>query len=311
MKRKYKIWIAVVFSFLIVAELFARFYLGLGNPPLYIEDPDYEYIYAPGQHVKRFGNIISTNEFSMRSKPLSKKDKVRILKIGDSIINGGSQTDDDSLASSILEKKLSAEFHDSVRVLNVGANSWGPDNAFAYIKKHGRFGASMIVLVFSSHDLKDNMHHQKVVGVHTAWPDKKPLCALSDGFFKYFVPFIKKKIDKNYSEYDYFQNVQNTGQLNSGWMSFFDYAKMENIELLIYLHPTKKETSNRAFDPNGKKLIEMFRQHNITYISGLEASLDGTCYRDFIHLNDKGQRKLAEKLINPMRSHVDQQLNKK
>src|ERR1041384_4426338 len=99
MKKKFKRSIVILLILLVGTELFARFYLGLGDPPLYIEDKEFEYIYAPDQDVMRFGNHVMTNEFSMRSKPLSPNDKIRILKIGDSIINGGAQTDQDSLAS--------------------------------------------------------------------------------------------------------------------------------------------------------------------------------------------------------------------
>jgi len=293
---------------LIGMELFARFYLGLGSPPLYIEDKNYEYIYAPNQHLKRFGNRISTNEFSMRSKPLSKKDKIRILKIGDSIINGGAQTDQDSLASSILEAQLSTFFHNSIRVLNVGANSWGPDNAFEYVKKNGNFNASKIILVFSSHDLHDLMHHQKVVGKYTAWPDKKPFCALSDGFFKYFMPLLKSKLIKNYNEYDEFENSKLANEINSGWESFFNYSKEHNIELLVYLHPTKQEVLSAEYDNNGKQLIHLFETNHINYVLGLNNNLDATCYRDFIHLNNKGQKKMAEQLYPYLQQHVQNRL---
>ncbi|MBL7883941.1 MAG: hypothetical protein JNL69_07710 [Bacteroidia bacterium] len=294
---------------MIAIELFARFYLGLGCPPLYIEDKDYEYIYAPNQHVKRFGNRIITNEFSMRSKPLSKNDKIRILKIGDSIINGGAQTDQDSLASSILESRLSASFHDSIRVLNVGANSWGPDNAFAYIKKNGHFDASMIVLVFSSHDLHDLMHFQKVVGKYTAWPDKKPFCALSDGFFKYFMPLMKSKLIENYNEYDEFESLKLANEINPGWESFFNYSKEHTIELLVYLHPTKQEVLSAEYDKNGKQLIQMFEANHIGYILGLNSKMDESCYRDFIHLNNKGQKKLASALYNALSKQIENKLN--
>src|SRR5687768_4522765 len=105
--KKLRKFLVVLLVLLVATELVARFVLGLGELPVYVASKEYEYIYAPGQDVKRFGNHILTNEFSMRSAPLSKADKVRILKFGDSVINGGAQTDHDSLASTILEKQLS------------------------------------------------------------------------------------------------------------------------------------------------------------------------------------------------------------
>ncbi len=296
---------------LITAELTARFYLGLGDVPVYIEDKHFEYIYAPNQDVKRFGNSILTNEFSMRSKPLTNKDEIRILKIGDSIINGGSQTDQDSLASSILEEELSQKFEFNVRVLNVGANSWGPDNAFEYIRKFGHFNSSMLVLVFSSHDYYDHMHFQKVVGIHPAWPKEKPFLALCDGFSKYFLPWIKNKVLSNHNEYSYLSAEHNKDYINPGWAYFFNYVEQQQLDLLVYLHPTKQEVINESYDINGLKLIELFSQNKIDFINGLEHNNDVSFYRDFIHLNNKGQKRLAQVLYTPMHVHVNANLQGK
>src|SRR5947207_15760221 len=52
---------------LVGGELFARYYLGLGDPPLMIADPQIEYLYKPSQTVHRFGHIIHYNAYSMRS----------------------------------------------------------------------------------------------------------------------------------------------------------------------------------------------------------------------------------------------------
>ena len=292
--------------------MFARFYFGLGKLPVYVESKEFEYIYAPNQHIKRFGNRIITNEYSMRSLPLSGKDKIRILKFGDSIINGGSQTDNDSLASTILEDELTEQFHSSIRVLNVGANSWGPDNAFAYLNKYGNFNASMIVLVFSSHDLYDNMHHQKVVGVHPAWPKEQPFSAVTDGFFKYLIPWIKSQMIKDYNKYSYLGgDIKSASKINSGWYDFINYCKDKNIELLVYLHAERTEALNKKYNSMGEKIIQMLNSDKVKHILGIDHTLDETYYRDFIHLNNKGQKKLAEALEPEIKVHIKKKLNEK
>ena len=86
----------------------------------------------------------------------------RILVFGDSVLNGGSLTDHKKLATTLLEKSLQKSCDPLIRVLNISAGSWGPDNAFSYLKKHGDFNASAIVLFFSSHDAHDNMYHEKI-----------------------------------------------------------------------------------------------------------------------------------------------------
>src|SRR5690348_14331043 len=53
---------------LVVGELFARFYLGLGDPPLMQSDPEIEYLFKPDQDCRRFGKRIHYNHYSMRSE---------------------------------------------------------------------------------------------------------------------------------------------------------------------------------------------------------------------------------------------------
>jgi hypothetical protein len=307
MKRKSAKYSLGFILVLLFVEVSLRIF-GLGDLPVYIEDAAYEYIYAPNQDVKRFGNRIITNEFSMRSLPLSEKDQIRILKMGDSVINGGSQTDHVSLASSILEKHLSDEFQKNIRVLNVGANSWGPDNALAYIRKHGNLGASMLVLVFSSHDLYDHMHFQKVVGVNPSWPDKKPFCAISDAGGKYITPWFKQQF-LNHNSYDYLNSSVQSDSVNPGWKGFFDYVRENNLSLLVYLHPATDELNRKEFDKRGKQIISMLEENQIQYLSGMEyESVDG--FRDQIHLNDSGQKVLAQALFKPLRAHIAELRNK-
>ena len=79
---------------IIAAEILARVMLGLGDPPLTIRDPKIEYMFKPGIY-QRFGNEVAYNEYSMRS-PAPPKAHVlakRVLVVGDSVVNGGAETD--------------------------------------------------------------------------------------------------------------------------------------------------------------------------------------------------------------------------
>ena len=162
-----------VLLFIIITELILRYVFGFCNAPLYLEDPDFEYIYAPNQSHFRFRNVVRTNEESMRSDSISASDTTVILLIGDSVINGGNPTDHNELASTILEKNLTEKLGRKIRVLNISAGSWGPDNAFAFLKKKGTFNADMICLVASSHDAYDNMSFNKIVGIFPNYPNKQ------------------------------------------------------------------------------------------------------------------------------------------
>lgn len=293
----------LIFVVLLLTELLARFVFGLGQLPLYISDPDFEYIYAPGQNICRFGNRIQTNEFSMRSGSLSEKDSIRILKIGDSVINGGAHIDQDSLSSTLLEHRLSEEFHFPVRVLNISAQSWGPDNAFAYLKKYGDFEADMIVLVFSSHDLHDNMHHQPVVGQKLAWPNEQPLLAITDAWSRYIWPAVKTKLGYSSNEYDYFIGFDDS-KINPGWGSFIRYCKEQQIPLLVYLHAEQEELVLGEYTNYGKEIMQMLSEDSIPCIRGMDYIKETSDYRDNIHLNEKGHRELSDALFPIIRDSL-------
>jgi len=158
---KYRILSAVLMLCLFIAlELFARYSLGLGDPPLIMTHPTIEYLYKPDQNVLRFNNQIIINEYGMRSDSitLTKKDseEIRIVVFGDSVLNGGSLTDHHELATSLLQAKLNAISNRQVKVLNVSAGSWGPGNWLAYVNEYGFFDADIVVLIMSNHDIGDN-----------------------------------------------------------------------------------------------------------------------------------------------------------
>lgn len=297
--QKIKRWFRILGALLVlllIAEVGLRWY-GFGTPPLYIAHPAYEYIYAPNQQVKRFGNRVVTNAHSMRNYPGDERKKTLILGFGDSIINGGSQTTQDSLATKILQDTLSKRTGLDLGVLNVAANSWGPDNAFAYLETHGDFGAEVILLVFNSHDWHDNRHFREVVGVHSSWPSKNPALALTDLLANYLFPVVKTWM--GYKTYAYLDGF-NDSAINTGWGNFIRYTKEKDIKLIVYLHAELEEQNRGAYAPGGQAILEFLRTHNhATVITDLRQDFPHSAYRDNIHLNHLGQRKIAE-LLTPV-----------
>src|SRR3954468_7045308 len=67
-RRWGRIALALFLLALVAGELFARFYLGLGDPPLSIADPQIEYLFKPDQDCRRFGRRIHYNHYSMRAE---------------------------------------------------------------------------------------------------------------------------------------------------------------------------------------------------------------------------------------------------
>jgi hypothetical protein len=276
---------------LLLSEFLLRFIFGFGTPALYDESESYEYLYKPHQNIERFNNTLTTNKYGMRNKEVSEH-SIKILKLGDSIINGGSQTDNDELSSTILSAEISRVMKKRHQVLNISAGSWGPDNAYAFLQEYGDFGAKLAVLVYSSHDYSDYMNFKKTVGVNPSYPDKNPQSAISEVFSRYLFPASTKE-----HELTKISNLvnQKTG-LNKGFPNLVRWLEDRNIKIIAYIHPEVQEVQKKKYKDSGKEIISFWSQHNIQVIHGLD-HLDETCYRDGIHLNPKGQKKMADSML--------------
>jgi hypothetical protein len=188
--RRWVKWLAIFFVIAVISgELLARYYFGLGDPPLLQADPQIEYLFQPSHTYHRFGNLIHYNAYSMRSDdfPPHKIDprELRVMVIGDSVINGGTTCDQSKLATSILQRQLIENLHRPVVVGNMSAGSWGPPNQVAYVKRYGLFDADIVVLVVSSHDIVDVPTFEPLVGVNLDFPNHTPPSALWEGITRY------------------------------------------------------------------------------------------------------------------------------
>src|SRR5260221_9591151 len=129
-----RITLALVLS-LIAGELFARYYLGLGDPALSQADPEIEYLFKPDQDCHPLGNHVKYNHYSMRSDnfPLHKTDptELRVIVVGDSVVNGGSLTHQSKLAASLMHAKLSSDPTRPAVVSNISAGPSWPRNETA------------------------------------------------------------------------------------------------------------------------------------------------------------------------------------
>ncbi|MCF0069016.1 hypothetical protein LZD49_00950 [Dyadobacter sp. CY261] len=318
-----------------ITEVVLRVKYGFCNSPLYVSDPDFEYIYAPNQDVKRFGQVLRTNSFSMRNDEIQPTDSLVILLIGDSVVNGGSLTDQDSIASTLLEKRFLKSFNKRVRVLNISAGSWGPDNIAAYLKKYGTFKAKLICLVTSSHDAFDIMSPQSPVGVDPGWPNKQYKVALYElwdryrWIFFYYLdtlflsPEPQKKEDKiaivkpdvtdsahvatdakAVEDTVEAQRLNNAGIrkpgliFNPGYEQIYEIAKAGNIPMFIYLHPEISEIDLGHFNDQGQQIIAFAKEKDIRLINEFQFGVSKTNYRkmDVVHFNSRGQEFLANNL---------------
>lgn len=318
-----------------ITEVVLRVKYGFCNSPLYVSDPDFEYIYAPNQDVKRFGQVLRTNSLSMRNEEVLPTDSLVILLIGDSVVNGGSLTDQDSIASTLLEKRFLKDFNKRVRVLNISAGSWGPDNIAAYLKKYGTFKAKLMCLVTSSHDAHDIMSPQSPVGIDPGWPDKQYKVALYElwdryrWMFFYFldtmflspepepkeekIAIIKPDVTDSAHVASDAKAVEDTVEakklneagirksgltFNPGYEQLYQMAKQQNIPMFIYLHPEISEIDLGHFNDQGQEIIAFAKEKNIRLIDEFKFGVSKERYRkmDVVHFNSQGQIFLADNL---------------
>jgi len=305
---KIGLWIGGI---VIASELVLRFVLGFCNAPLYIADPDFEYVYAPNQYRYRFRNVVKTNAFSMRSEPINTADTTVVLLIGDSVVNGGNLSDHDGLASTILERKLSKHYAQTVRVLNITAGSWGPDNVFAFLKKKGFFGADLVCLVTSSHDAYDNMTHQPIVGININYPEKQYKIALYELYDRYWwmVGVNAENLLGPITQYAPQDMVVKLGTtFNVGFQQLTDTTRAMHIPFVMYLHPETSEIKAGRYDKQGKEIIAFAKKNHIPLMQELALNPDLAMYREYdtVHYNEHGQAFMARQLFPIFKQYLDQ-----
>jgi len=297
MSKSNRKWFVIIGLFLIAlvsAEIFLRLALGLGSMVLFLEDDAIEYIPAPNQHSVRFGNKIDYNEYSMRSLSIAANDGCIVLGFGDSVLNGGTLTDQDSIATTIVEKQM-RQTNADIRFLNISAGSWGPDNCAAYLNKFGSFNAKMIVLFVSSHDAYDNMTFQKTVGINKSYPKEQYPLALLELLDRYVQPRLMKLIHRRNVDDDLMINKNGIG-FNPGFDFFKDYTQKNQIPFLVCLHAETAEIKAGKFNTQGEEILRFCEENGIKVISGFEIGEDLKDFRDHIHLNERGQKRWAKAL---------------
>lgn len=261
----------------------------------------YEYIAVPNQNRMRFGNHIFYNSLSMRS-PEVKKRSIKILGLGDSVINGGVLTDQDSLATTILSNRLSDALSQEVEVLNISAGSWGPDNCNAYLDENGCFDAMAMLLVVSSHDAHDNMDFKPIVGISPSFPEKQYPLAVIELCDRYLLPRIgnivkKKTKQQQLADFEKEEGIKKTGKgFNAGFLALKHKADSLHIPMIVYLHAEQSELKDKQYNSQGEEIINFTKLNNIPIIKDLDFGLTSDWYRkgDNIHLSQYGQSKMSE-----------------
>lgn len=299
--RNRLILVGFFISIIVSVEIFLRLVYGFCDAVLIQEDADFEYISQPNQSRYRFKNRIVYNSQSMRSEEVDSS-AIIILGFGDSVINGGSLTDQDSIATTVLSDTLSKIYAKKVQFLNVSAGSWGPDNCYAYLAKHGHFGAAHLYLFVSSHDAYDNMNFEEIVSVNKSFPSEQYSSAIYELVDRYLIPRLNVGTHKKVTKIDHLgiNKRQDKNRFNTGFLSFYTYSQNHGIPLTIYLHPDREETRVGQYNSQGQEIIQFAEDYEIELIKGLENGVVLSHFRDKIHINVNGQKKLAKIVVNEM-----------
>ncbi len=280
--RKILIFFGVL-TVIAAGELFCRFVIGLGTPPLYQTDALLEYRLKPNQRVYRFGNLIEANERGMRSPTLIDQQRDVVLVLGDSVLYGGSQVDQSELATSLLSNA-------GTLFANFSASSWGPANMTAALKESQDFAKTAIVVVLNSDDLSD----VPVFGPLTIDQPSAPVTsALWEALSRYAPRFIPNFLNRSTALTS--RDIED--QLNKGAKDMdgmLILMKSQTVPSCVVLHPRKSEIeSEKAIQ--FEDILQKVTGSGVRFIDArtdAPANLD-QAYSDDIHLTATGQKWLA------------------
>lgn len=302
-KKTLVVW-GIALGLFVLAEIILRYVFGFCDAVLYQPSKEYEYIANPNQHRYRFLSNIDYNSYSQRSEEPDST-KTIVLGLGDSVIFGGTMLDQDSIATTLFSKET------GMQMLNISSGSWGPDNCAAYLQEKGTFGAKAMVLVCSSHDAFDVMSHVPVVGIYPNYPDKQYKLAIWEVIDRYLMPRVKGWLGQSQLVDPDAQVVENAKKSNAnvldgvaqkslnfdpGFDQLLQISKEKKIPFVIYLHPEVGEVMTKQYKEGGKLIMQWAKVHHVKLVSGLDEGVTVDMFRDVIHLNEKGQRNLADSL---------------
>jgi lysophospholipase L1-like esterase len=282
-------------------ELVARFALGLGDPPLLIRDRAIDYLFAPSRCYSRFHNRVCYNRWSMRAEDFSKEKQgcePRVMVLGDSIINGGSRTDQSQIPTEIAKARLARAGIPST-IGNISAGSWGPANLLAYTRRFGWFDADVAVFVFGTADVEDLPDFFTDLGPDH--PLKPPMFAAQEIAERYLPRFLRQfglasaasgssPAPRSTSE----RRREGIAALNSLLVEAEKYVPIR----LVFLHYEAAQLSAPVAEE--QLFAELSERTRARFVS-LRALEHASLYADEVHLNARGQAVLGEAIAERIR----------
>ena len=115
--------------------------------------------------------------------------------------------------------------------------------------------------------------------------------------FLFVTYFVQTNDNRHENKRIFKKNGQN---FNSGFDELKSISDNLSIPLIIYLHANKLELKEKKYNEEGEEIINWSIKNNIKVIQEIDYNFSESDYRDGIHLNNNGQRKLA----NIMNEHL-------
>lgn len=288
---------------LISAECVLRWGVGLGDPPLYELDDTIEYLLVPNKTYHRFGNTFSVNQYSMRSSdfPPKKADpsELRVMVIGDSIVNAGAKINQKDIATERLRERLMKQTGRPVVVGNISAGSWGPMNQLAYVETFGLFGADVVILVLNGPDADDV---PGLEGIGPQWPQSTPVLALQEVIENYGVRAIERISKQRLTPAPLHSAdpQQDRAKSLAALRSLIDTAHQSGARVCVVQYLTKPEILSKNPSPGSMAIAEAVKAFGVplldtggAFASAMTQGKDPFLPGDDVHASADGQGVLA------------------
>jgi hypothetical protein len=219
----------------------------------------------------------------------SRPDELRVMVIGDSVVNGGVQSDQSRTVTALLQRRLASDLGRPVVVGNISAGTWGPPNELAYVKKFGLFDADA--------DYGDAPTFSPIVGVDPAFPDRKPALALQEGVSRYLLPRLRHAAPATQPAGPTPQEIE---WCLRATRELIDTARSSGAAVVVAQHLEKGELDGRP-NPGHEELKSVAERAGATIVQlgpaekrARDAGRDP--YRDNIHLTEGGNQLVADEL---------------
>lgn len=304
--RRLFIWAScLLIGGLVAGELAGRFILGLGDPPLYRMVPEIEYEHVPSRSHRRFGNSFRVNAYSMRSDPFPERkatpEEVRVMVLGDSIVNGGARLDQAELATERLREVLATELKRPVVVGNMSAGSWGPMNELAFVKRHGTFDTDVLLIVLNS---RDDTDVPGLEPIGPQWATRTPTLAIEELATNYLVRAVSRLRASAAAApaRSASQREMDVASSKVAFLAIVELARSRGIKVGVIQHASRSEL-DKGFEPGHATIGAWAAEAGVRVwqlagaVRGVPGGADAAYLpRDDAHLSVAGQRALAEVL---------------